>query len=211
MSAVTEGFTVASVSGTGPYTITWASTAAQVTGTFGGTVTFPDTSWSEIEKLNPVSFSTPLTLKHLTRTASTGINAGSLNAIVDAARSILDGAEYKATAGRTSNVITVTTTTPHTLKAGDYVRLCESSVATLNVVGTVASVTSSTVFTVSSTGPNTDTVTLYATARQVQVTKTDNWNWVVKTLAAQTTSSDLLQTVVTRAKPAGVLVTYGNI
>ena len=210
LSTVTGAYILTGVSGTGPYTVTWSTTAGNVT-TFGGTVTFSDVSWSEAEGVNPTSYDAIAVLKHLTRTTATGIRSGTEAAIVNAARAVLDGKDVKGTATRSSNVVTVTTDTPHTFTVGDYVRVCESGIATLNIVGTVASVPTANRITIASTGPNTDSATVYITSKQVTVVKTSTWAWTVSTKSDQTTSSDLLQAVVTQAKPAGVVVTFGSI
>lgn len=196
---------------TGTSTLTWSDPGATASAGAAGTITYSDTSWSEIEGFDPSEFDSLAALRHLIRTAATGVRAGSAAAVVNAARAVLDGPEFRATASRSSNVVTVTTDAPHTFDAGDYVRLCESAVLSLNIVGTVASVVDGNTFTVASTGLDTDDATVYATSREVELTNTGTWTWDLDTLASQTYSSDLLQAVVGQAKPAGVLITFGNI
>lgn len=209
-SGFNGAFVILSVN-TGTKTLTWSDPGSTASGGAAGTITYSDVSWSEAEGVNPSSYDALAVLKHLTRTASTGLRAGSTAAIVNAARAVLDGKDIAGAASRTGNVVTVATDTPHTFGTGDYIRICESSEPTIEIVGTVASVPSATSLTVASTGPDTDTVPVYVTSKQVTVVKTGTWTWTVNTRPDQTTSSDLLEVVVTQAKPAGVLVTFGSI
>lgn len=192
---------------TGTSTVTWSDTAANATAS-SGTMTFSDLSWSEAEAVNPTAFDSLSTLKHLTRTTASGVRVGSESAIIDAARAVLNGIDVKGTASRQSDVITVTTTAPHTLSASGYVRLCESAIPTLNIVGTVATVVDPNTFTVSSVGPDTGEATIYATNKEVTLTETTAWEWELSTKLDQTFASDLLENIVKATKPAGVLMTF---
>lgn len=204
------GFVILSVN-TGTQTLTWSDPGGAASAGAAGTITYSDVSWLEVEGVNPTSFDALATLKHLTRTAATGIRAGTDSAVVNAARAALDGIEFTGRASRSSGVVTVVTDTPHTFDPGDYVRLCESPSPALDVVGTVDTVTGVNSFTVLSAGRDTEESTVYASTRRVELTKTTTWAWELDTLADQTFSSDLLERAVAQAKPAGVLVTFGTI
>ena len=60
-----------------------------------------------------------------------------------------------STANRTSNIMTVNTTTPHSLEVGDSFRILDNTSGTLNIVSTVLQVISSTQFKIDSFGVNT--------------------------------------------------------
>lgn len=200
------GFILLTVN-TGTSTLTWSDPGSTASAGAAGTITYSDVSWTELEAANPTAFDSLVALKHLTRTASTGINAGSAAAMVNAARAVLDGEDLRATASRSSNTITITTEQPHTFDTGDYIRICESSIPTLNLVSTATVVDTHTI-TISSSGPDTDSTTVYITNKQVALTETTAWEWTVTTSSDQTYAADLLETVVNQAKPAGVLVTF---
>lgn len=212
VSAFNGAFVVLTVD-TGTSTLTWSDPGSAATASTG-TVTFSDVSWLEAEGINPTAFDALSTLKHLTRTTATGIRAGSTAAVVDAARSVLAGQDVPATARRSGGVLTVTTKATHTFSVGDYISVRESSVPSMNITGTVASVDGTTVgstITVTSAGPDTGSTDCYVTDRQVQFTQTAPWEWTLDTLAEQTYAADLLEQVVGQAKAAGMLVTFGTI
>lgn len=204
-AAFNGAFVVTSVSGG---TVTWSDARGNDSAA-SATLTLSDVSWTEAEGTNPTAFDTLYTLKHLTHSAATGLRAGTIASIKAAARSVLEGIDLRASAARQSGVVTVTCASAHTLAAGDDIALYLSPVATLNIEGTVASVTGPTTFTVTSAGPDTAETVCWATNKVVQVTQTSRWNLTVNTIEAQTFASELLQKVVDRAKPAGTVITLG--
>lgn len=172
--------TIASIYNTGT---TYPANASSTGGTVGLT---SDLYWAGAEQYSPYPIEPESALAYLIRTGATGVWAGTAEGIRIAARLPLSGSDLPATIVTVGGVGTVTTKEPHEFSVGETIEIYGTHEELLDKRYTVASVPSSTTFTVA-VGPKNLSLSGWTTNKIVNVER-GYWTAPPSTLVATGTT-----------------------
>jgi len=179
-----DTFTITTPSSTAFTSYTGSVRPADVgtTATTGTVVKASDLTWAFVEDANAYPLDPTTVSADLISTGATGIWGGTTEGIKRAARVALTGVNVPARIQGNAGVLTLTTPEPHGLTTGSFVEVYRSPISKVNHVYTIASVPSTTTFTVAGATGSFST-TGWVTNKRVEVTK-GTWRGQIASVVA---------------------------